>query len=45
MNDKIVTSLADFLRTESCGVIELDLSKNQITDLGLKSLSFGLTGN
>jgi hypothetical protein len=45
LNDKVCFALSDFLRDEHCRVRELDISKNQITDIGLKSIAIGLMGN
>ena len=45
LNDKVVEKLQEFLKDENTQVNELDLSKNSISDQGMKSLTAGLTVN
>ena len=45
INDKVLASLLEFLQEETTAVTELDISKNQITDVGLKTFALGLANN
>ena len=45
LNDKVIANLVDFMQEETTCITELDLSRNQITDVGLKIFAKGLIGN
>jgi Ran GTPase-activating protein (RanGAP) involved in mRNA processing and transport len=45
LNDKIVDCLGKFIAHENCGLIDLDVSRNNISDLGSKSLFLGVIVN
>ena len=45
LTDRVVEKLAKYLEQEDIALCELDVSKNQVTDAGLKSLSTSLMTN
>jgi Ran GTPase-activating protein (RanGAP) involved in mRNA processing and transport len=45
LTDKVVERLGTFLEQPKCGLIDLDISKNGITDFGLKNLIASLKIN
>ena len=45
LSDRVVERLAQFLEQPSLALADLDLSKNNITDVGLKILASALTNN
>ena len=42
LNDRVVECLGKFIAHKNCGLIELDISRNSISDLGSKSLFLGM---
>lgn len=42
LSERSCEALADMLSSQSCSLRELDLSNNDLGDLGLKHLCFGL---
>ena len=45
MQDRVVEKVADYLQQDCIALMDLDLSKNQITDLGLKAIATSLMSN
>lgn len=45
LTDRVLEKLSSYLNNSSIRLVDLDLSRNQLTDLGLNNLSEALLGN
>jgi hypothetical protein len=45
LSDRVLEKFVDYLQTPDIRLVDLDLSRNQITDVGLQNLCEGLAKN